>query len=44
MRREFVARDLANPSLTPFLLSVGESARLRREVTELALAQALPRK
>jgi hypothetical protein len=44
MRREFVARDLANPSLTPFLLSVGESAWLRREVTELALAQALPRK
>jgi hypothetical protein len=43
MRREFVARDLANPSLTSFLLSAGESARLRRELTALAMAQATVR-
>ena len=40
MRREFVARELANPNMTSFLLSANESSQLRREVTALALAQA----
>ena len=43
MRREFLARDLIDPELGPFLLGARESMRLRREVMTLALAQGATR-
>lgn len=43
MRSEYLARDLFDPEIGPFLLGARESMWLRREVMTLALAQGTTR-